>query len=41
MKEFKKRINPSKKSKYQTALYVTLGAAAIGIVAFIVMKNKK
>jgi hypothetical protein len=32
---------PEKKFSYHTALYVTLGAAAIGVIAFIVLKNKK
>jgi hypothetical protein len=41
MVAFKKRLNPRQKSKYQTAIYVALGAAAVGIVAFLVMKNKK
>ena len=34
-------MNPRKKFKYQKAIYVTLGAAALGIIAFIVLKNKK
>ena len=27
--------------KYQTAFFIALGTAAVGIFAFIVMKNKK
>jgi hypothetical protein len=38
---FKKRLNPRQKSKYQTAIYVALGAAAVGIITFFVLKNKK
>ena len=39
----KKKKNPKmpKNSKNHTALYLTLGAAAIGVIAFFVLKNKK
>jgi hypothetical protein len=31
----------SNKFNHQTAIYVTLGAAAIAVFAFIILKNKK
>jgi hypothetical protein len=33
--------NAEKKLNYSSAFYMTLGAAAIGVVAFIFLKNKK
>jgi hypothetical protein len=42
--QLKKKTNNRKsanKFNHQTAIYVTLGAAAIALVAFIILKNKK
>lgn len=41
MKDLEKRINRHKKFQYKKALYVAIGAAAVGIITFIVLKNKK
>jgi hypothetical protein len=39
--QIKYGINNEAKFKYKTSFYIALGAAAVGIVAFLVMKNKK
>lgn len=39
--QIKYGINNVAKFRYKTSFYIALGAAAVGIVAFLVMKNKK